>query len=238
MRKSRRNETYHRPAAALRAAARLAAALLAGALTPAAYSANTVESLKQLSIESLMNVEVYSASRRLETTQSTASASYVLTSEDLARAAITSVPDALRLVPGVQVGRVDANKWAVGMRGFNSRESNKLLVLVDGRTVYDALFSGTLWEAQDFMIEDLDRIEVIRGPGGTLWGANAFNGVINIVSRRAGYAGSAGLRRDRHGGSVHRRRALRLAHRRGPARARVREGLFARRGPRLPGPGP
>jgi iron complex outermembrane receptor protein len=85
----------------------------------------------------------------------------------------------------VQVGRVDANKWAVSMRGFNSREANKLLVLVDGRSIYDPLFSGMLWESQDFVLEDVDRIEVIRGPGGTLWGANAFNGVINIITRHA-----------------------------------------------------
>ena len=152
---------------------------------PAAMASNSVESLKQMSLESLMNVEVYSASKHLETTQSTASATYVITREELQRSAVTTVPDALRLVPGVQVGRVDANKWAVSIRGFASRESNKLLVLVDGRSVYDPLFSGTLWESQDVLMEDIDRIEVIRGPGGTLWGANAFNGVINIVTRQA-----------------------------------------------------
>jgi iron complex outermembrane receptor protein len=142
-------------------------------------------SLKQLSVEELMNVEVYSASRYLEPTQTSPSAIYVLTHDDIRRAHATSVPEALRLVPGVQVGRVDANKWAVSMRGFNSREANKLLILVDGRSIYDPLFSGMLWESQDFMMEDIDRIEVIRGPGGTLWGANAFNGVINIVTRNA-----------------------------------------------------
>jgi iron complex outermembrane receptor protein len=109
----------------------------------------------------------------------------VLTQEDLRRSHVTTVPDALRLVPGVQVGKVDANKFAVSMRGFNSREANKLLVLVDGRTIYDPLFSGMLWESQDFLLEDIERIEVIRGPGGTLWGANAFNGVINIITRNA-----------------------------------------------------
>lgn len=150
-----------------------------------AAAATSVEALKELSLESLMNVEVYSASRRAESTQATPSASFVLTRDDLLRTGVTTIPDALRLVPGVQVGRVDANKWAVSMRGFNSREANKLLVLVDGRSIYDRLFSGTLWEAHDFPIEDIDRIEVIRGPGGTLWGANAFNGVINIVTRQA-----------------------------------------------------
>jgi iron complex outermembrane receptor protein len=141
--------------------------------------------LKQLSLEELMNVQVYSASRHLEPSQTAPSAIFVLTNEDLRRSHVTSVPEALRLVPGVQVGRVDANKWAVSMRGFNSREANKLLVLVDGRSIYDPLFSGMLWESQDFMLEDVDRIEVIRGPGGTLWGANAFNGIINIVTRNA-----------------------------------------------------
>jgi iron complex outermembrane receptor protein len=145
----------------------------------------TTGSLKQLSVEELMNVEVYSASRHLERTQTTPSAIFVLTNEDIRRSHATSVPEALRLVPGVQVGRVDANKWAVSMRGFNSREANKLLILVDGRSIYDPLFSGMLWESQDFMLEDVDRIEVIRGPGGTLWGANAYNGVINIVTRAA-----------------------------------------------------
>lgn len=152
---------------------------------PTAGLAADAGELKKLSIEELMDVEVYSASRHLESLQGTASATYVLTNEDISRSRVTSVPEALRLVPGVEVGRVDANKWAVSMRGFNSREANKLLVLVDGRSIYDPLFSGTLWESQDVMLEDIDRIEVIRGPGGTLWGANAFNGIINIVTRNA-----------------------------------------------------
>ena len=145
----------------------------------------SIADLKKLSVEELMNVQVYSASRRLESTQSAPSAIFVLTQDDIRRARVTSVPDALRLVPGVQVGRVDANKWAVSIRGFNSREANKLLVLVDGRSVYDQLFSGMLWESQDLMLEDVDRIEVIRGPGGTLWGSNAVNGVINIITKNA-----------------------------------------------------
>jgi iron complex outermembrane recepter protein len=145
----------------------------------------STSSLKQLSVEELMNVEVYSASRHLESSHTSPTATFVITNADIRRSHATSVPELLRLVPGVQVGRVDANKWAVSMRGFNSREANKLLVLVDGRSIYDPLFSGMLWEAQDFMLEDIDRIEVIRGPGGTLWGANAFNGIINIVTRSA-----------------------------------------------------
>ncbi len=144
-----------------------------------------VSQLKKLSVEELMNVEVYSASRYMESMQTSPAAIFVLTGEDLRRAHVTSIPEALRLVPGVQVARVDANKWAVSMRGFNSREANKLLVLMDGRSIYDVLFSGMLWESQDVMLEDVERIEVIRGPGGTLWGANAFNGIINIITKNS-----------------------------------------------------
>lgn len=176
---------HHTQPRAGRPRSRFRGRLLLAALACGLRTAVAADPLKELSLEALMNVEVYSASRHLETTQSTPSAIFVITNEDLRRSGATSVPEALRLVPGVDVGRVDANKWAVGIRGFNSREANKLLVLVDGRSIYDPLFSGTLWEAQDFLIEDIDRIEVIRGPGGSLWGANAFNGVINIVTRRA-----------------------------------------------------
>jgi iron complex outermembrane receptor protein len=159
--------------------------VLGGLLAETASAAGSAAALKTLSVEELMDLEVYSASRRLESSQSTPSAIFVLTRTDIRRARVTSVPEALRLVPGVQVGRVDANKWAVSIRGFNSREANKLLVLVDGRSIYDQLFSGMLWESQDFLLRDVDRIEVIRGPGGTLWGANAVNGVINIITRHA-----------------------------------------------------
>jgi iron complex outermembrane recepter protein len=162
----------------------LGAILACGAGVAAGADSNTA-ALKKLSLEDLSDIQVYSASRRLEPTQTVPSAIFVLTQEDLRRSHVTTVPDALRLVPGVQVGKVDANKFAVSMRGFNSREANKLLVLVDGRTIYDPLFSGMLWESQDFLLEDIERIEVIRGPGGTLWGANAFNGVINIITRNA-----------------------------------------------------
>lgn len=176
----------HRKARLSGAAAALALPLAFALIAPARGAPElSTGSLKQLSVEELMNVEVYSASRYLEPTQTSPSAIYVLTGEDIRRSRATSVPEVLRLVPGVQVGRVDANKWAVSMRGFNSREANKLLILVDGRSIYDPLFSGMLWESQDFMMEDIDRIEVVRGPGGTLWGANAFNGVINIITRNA-----------------------------------------------------
>jgi len=110
---------------------------------------------------------------------------YVLTNEDIMRSGATSIPEALRQVPGVQVARVNANSWAISIRGFNGTLDNKLLVLIDGRTVYDPLFSGVYWDIQDTVLEDIDRIEVIRGPGAALWGANAVNGVINIITKKA-----------------------------------------------------
>jgi len=169
----------------LAAAAGLLAVACANTAGQAAETGSGATSLADLSLEELGAIEVFSASRHLEPTNGAPSAIFVLTGDDLRRSGVTSIPDALRLVPGVQVGRVDANKWAVSMRGFNSREANKLLVLVDGRSIYDPLFSGMLWEAQDFLLEDIERIEVVRGPGGTLWGANAFNGVINIITQHA-----------------------------------------------------
>lgn len=141
--------------------------------------------ITETTIEQLMNVSVTTVSRQQEELQTSAAAAYVLSREDIRRAHVTSVPEALRLVPGVQVARIDANKWAVSIRGFNARTANKLLVLIDGRSVYDPLFSGVFWEARDVALEEIERIEVVRGPGGTLWGANAVNGVINIITRNA-----------------------------------------------------
>ncbi|GAB4511924.1 MAG: TonB-dependent receptor plug domain-containing protein [Sulfuricaulis sp.] len=155
------------------------------ALNPAHATEMALLDIKHLTLEDLADIDVYSASRRLEPIQGVPSAIFVLTNEDIRRSRATSVPEVLRLVPGVQVARVDANKWAVSIRGFNGRTANKLLVLIDGRSIYDPLFSGVLWESQDVILEDVDRIEVIRGPGGTLWGANAVNGVINIITKHA-----------------------------------------------------
>ncbi|GAB4248509.1 TonB-dependent receptor plug domain-containing protein [Deferrisoma sp.] len=151
---------------------------------PAAW-AEGGKGLAGLSLEELLSAEVTTVSRRAELLSDAAAAVTVITAEDIRRSGVTSVPEALRLVPGVQVARIDANKWAVSARGFNGRFANKLLVLVDGRTVYTPLFSGVHWDAQDLLLEDIDRIEVIRGPGATLWGANAVNGVVNIVTRHA-----------------------------------------------------
>jgi iron complex outermembrane recepter protein len=109
----------------------------------------------------------------------------VITQDDIRRSGATSIPEALRMAPGLEVARIDSNKWAIASRGFNGRFDNKLLVLIDGRSVYTPLFSGVYWNVQDVMLEDVDRIEVIRGPGATLWGANAVNGVINIITKKA-----------------------------------------------------
>ncbi|HKN33953.1 MAG TPA: TonB-dependent receptor [Terriglobales bacterium] len=138
-----------------------------------------------MSVEDLMNMQVTSVSKRTQKVADAAAAIFVLTQEDIRRSGAASIPEALRLVPGVQVARIDENKWAISSRGFNGRFANKLLVLIDGRSVYTPLFSGVYWNAQDVMLEDVDRIEVIRGPGATLWGANAVNGVINIITKSA-----------------------------------------------------
>lgn len=132
-----------------------------------------------------MNIEVSSVSKKTQRLSQTAAAVYVITGEDIRRSGATSIPEVLRMAPGIQVARIDSSKWAVSARGFNSRFANKLLVLIDGRSVYTNLFSGVYWDQNDVMLEDVDRIEVIRGPGGTLWGANAVNGVINIITRSA-----------------------------------------------------
>jgi len=138
-----------------------------------------------MSLEDLLNIEVTSVSKRPQSLSDAAAAVFVITNEDLRRSGVTNIPDALRMVPGLQVARVDANKWAVTARGFNGRFANKLLVLMDGRTIYSPSFSGVYWDMQDTVLEDVERIEVIRGPGATVWGANAVNGVINIITRHA-----------------------------------------------------
>lgn len=139
--------------------------------------------LLDLSIEELMNLNVSLVSRRSEPLLSAPAAVHVITGEDLRRLGVTTVPDALRTVPGLQVAQVDANKWAISSRGFNSRFANKLLVQIDGRTIYTPLYSGVFWDVQELLLEDIDRIEVVRGPGAALWGANAVNGIINIVTK-------------------------------------------------------
>lgn len=132
-----------------------------------------------------MNIEVTSVSKKEEKLFRTAAAAYVITSEDIRRSGLTSIPELLRMAPGLDVARIDGNKWAISARGFNGRFANKVLVLIDGRSIYSPETSGVYWQLRDLLLEDLERIEVIRGPGGTLWGANAVNGVINIITKRA-----------------------------------------------------
>src|SRR5438445_4994485 len=132
-----------------------------------------------------MNMQVTSVSKQTQKVADAAAAVYVITQEDIRRSGATNIPEALRLAPGIQVARIDQNKWAISSRGFNGRFADKLLVLIDGRSVYTPLFSGVYWNVLDVMLEDVDRIEVIRGPGATLWGANAVNGVINIITKSA-----------------------------------------------------
>lgn len=154
-------------------------------MTPVLMGAQDTRKLTELSLEELMNIEVTTVSRKRERRVDAADAVYVLTGEDIRRSGVRTIPDALRLVPGMQVAQVDSNTWAIGIRGFASPLARSILVLIDGRSVYNPLFAGTYWDVQDTFLEDIDRIEVIRGPGGTLWGANAFNGVINIITKSA-----------------------------------------------------
>ncbi len=140
--------------------------------------------LKTLSLEQLGNVEVTTMSKSPEQVWQTAAAVYVITQDDIRRSGATTIPEALRLAPGVEVARISTNKWSIGIRGFGSRLSRSVLVLIDGRSVYTTLLAGTYWEVQDTVMEDIERIEVIRGPGGTVWGPNAVNGVINIITKK------------------------------------------------------
>jgi len=161
---------------------------LAGAsFCPAAESApaEDLDYLKNLSLENLLDTEVSSVSKKMEKLADAPAAVFVITAEDIRRSGATNIPEALRMAPGVEVAQIDANKWAVSIRDFNDRYADKLLVLIDGRTVYTPLYSGVFWEIQDTVLADIERIEVIRGPGATLWGANAVNGVINIITKNS-----------------------------------------------------
>ncbi|HET9252486.1 MAG TPA: TonB-dependent receptor [Candidatus Eisenbacteria bacterium] len=176
----------------------LASLVLAVSLSPGDARAQGVPgedtrtaSLADLTLEQLSSIVVTLVSRRDETLADAAASVFVITSEDIRRSGVTSLPEALRLAPNLQVAREDANRYAISARGFNSVLANKMLVMIDGRTVYSPLFSGVFWEAQDVLLEDVDRIEVVSGPGGTLWGINAVNGVIHVVTRSGA---------DTHGG--------------------------------------
>lgn len=158
------------------------AVVLALAL-PSALLAETRDAV-DLSLEELLNTEVMTASRKAQRLNDVAAAVFIISREDIERSGATSIPEALRMAPGLQVARLANNRWAVSARGFGSRFANKLLVLMDGRSIYSPLFSGVIWEAEDTLLEDIERIEVIRGPGAAMWGSNAVNGVINIITRK------------------------------------------------------
>src|SRR6266852_245904 len=146
-----------------------------------------VADIADLSIEELGNIQITSVSRHAQRLSDAPAAIFVITGEDIRRSGATRLAEALRLAPNLEVARINASSYAISARGFNqpSGIANKLLVLIDGRTVYTPLFSGVFWDAQDVMLEDVERIEVISGPGAALWGANAVNGVINVITRRA-----------------------------------------------------
>jgi iron complex outermembrane recepter protein len=156
-----------------------------GPLSPSVGAPAGGKQLKTMSLEQLGNVEVTTVSKEPEEVWRTPAAIYVITQDDIRRSGATSIPEALRLAPGVEVARITSDEYAIGIRGFNSRLSRSVLVLIDGRTVYTPFTAGTYWETQDTFLEDVDRIEVIRGPGGTIWGPNAVNGVINIITKNA-----------------------------------------------------
>lgn len=168
----------------------LVAACLTLGATGAAAAEEPPESisaadLSQMTLEELTNIEISSVSKKPELLGDAPAAIYVITQEDIRRSGATSIPEILRLAPNLQVARVDSSQYAITARGFNNTTANKLLVLIDGRSVYTPLYSGVFWDAQDVLIESIERIEVISGPGGTLWGANAVNGVINIITEKS-----------------------------------------------------
>ncbi|MEP7304026.1 MAG: TonB-dependent receptor [Acidobacteriota bacterium] len=193
----------------------LSAALLLAASSASSWAQAIAEppDLTRFSIEDLLSMEITSAGKKQQHAEDVAAAITVITQDDIRRSGLRTLPELFRLVPGMEVAQINSNKWAVSARGFNDLFSNKLLVLIDGRSIYNTVFSGVLWDGEDLLLQDIERIEVIRGAGGTAWGANAMNGVINIISKSAAetkgtaVALSAGtFERDqasvRHGGSL------------------------------------
>ncbi len=170
------------------------------------------EDLAELSLEQLADIEVSGVSRKTERLRDTPASVYVITGEAIRRSGATTLPEALRLAPNLQVARIDAQTYAISARGFNSNIANKLQVLIDGRIAYTPLYSGVFWDTHDLLLEDVERIEVIGGANATLWGSNAVNGVINVITRSAAatqggllMAGGGGEEQGaalRYGGSV------------------------------------
>lgn len=148
-------------------------------------SGSTENEFLDMNLSQLMDITITSVSKKPQHLSEAAAAIYVISNEDIKRSGVTSIPEALAMAPGLQVARISSSKWSISSRGFAGFTSNKLLVLIDGRSVYSPAYSGTFWDMQNTFLEDVDRIEVIRGPGGTLWGANAVNGVINIITKKA-----------------------------------------------------
>jgi iron complex outermembrane receptor protein len=194
------------------------ALLLAGMVIvalPGPHSfADQTPDLTQKSIEDLMSIEVTSVSRKEQKTSQAATAVFVISRDDIGHSGALNIPDLLRMVPGLDVAQIDAGKWAISARGFNGQYSNKLLVLVDGRTVYTPIFAGVFWDSQNIPLGSIDRVEVIRGPGAAVWGSNAVNGVINIITLSAAETpggsitgsagnGSIGPETISYGGKVH-----------------------------------
>jgi iron complex outermembrane recepter protein len=163
----------------------LVAALLSATFASLCCAQAPPEKLASMSIEDLLNIEVTSVSKTQQKISETASAIYVITQEDIQSSGAMNIPDLLRMVPGMDVAQINANTWAISARGSNGRFSNELLVMVDGRTVYTPTFGGVLWDVLDLPLEDIERIEVIRGSAGSIWGANAVNGVVNIITKEA-----------------------------------------------------
>jgi iron complex outermembrane receptor protein len=185
----------------------LLAIFLAGACRAGDTPPQPPGDLTEASLETLMNLEVSSPARREQKLSQTAGAVYVITQEDIRRSGVDSIPEVLRMVPGLQVARIDANSWSVTARGFAGQFADKMLVMIDGRSIYNHLYSGVYWEQNMVPLEDIERIEVMRGPGATMWGANAMNGVINIITKPAqetqGLAlSAAGGSEEREAGSV------------------------------------
>ncbi len=155
-------------------------------LLPSGGWAFSDSELMSLSLEELMDIEVSSVGRKMQKVSESAAAVFVISQEDIRRSGVTSIPEALRMVPGLSVARIDGSKWAISSRGLSGRfNNNKMLVLIDGRSVYSPLFSSVYWDVQDTLLDDIERIEIIRGPGAALWGANAVNGVINVITKNA-----------------------------------------------------
>lgn len=191
MSKDRRSQWFWRTRRPRRLSTRLGL-LLCACFAVTALAKEATPDYTELNLEDLINLEIISVSKRPESQNDAAAAVFVVTPDMIRRSGATCIPEVLRLVPGMQVAQIDANKWAVTARGFNGMFANKLLVLVDGRIAYEPFFSGVFWEGIGIALADVERIEVIRGPGSTMWGANAMNGVINIISRNA--ADTSGIR--------------------------------------------